>query len=98
MPGWIVFLVYAAAFFLATWLDYYFPRVHWYWRVVAIALALAIGLTPPSPRLNGPEFDLIVGAVFTLLFVWGISEVFFRLFHLPHHALQHHAWERLLKT
>lgn len=91
MPGWIVLLVYAAAFSLATWADYYFPRVHWYWRVFAVALALAIGLTPPSPRLTGPEFDLAVGAVFTLLFVWGISEAIFRLFHLPHHSVQHHA-------
>jgi hypothetical protein len=86
MPGWIVFLVYAAAFFLAAWLDYYFTRVHWYWRVFAVALALAIGLTPPSPRLNGPESDLIIGAVFTLLFVWGICEGFFRLLHIPHHT------------
>ena len=95
MPAWLVFLVYAAAFFLAAWLDYYFPRVHWYWRVVAVALALAIGLTPPSPRLNGPEFDLAVGGVFTLLFVWGICEVFFHIFHVPHHAphqvVSHHA-------
>jgi len=89
MPGWIVFLVYAAAFFFAAWLDYYFPRVHWSWRVAAVVLALAIGLTPPPPRLTGPGFDLAVGAVFTLLFVWGISEAFFRLFHIPHHSPHH---------
>jgi hypothetical protein len=93
MPGWIVFLVYAAAFFFAVWLDYYFERVHWYWRVFALALAFAIGLTPPSPRLTGPEFDLAVGAAFTLLFTWGICEMFFRLFHIPHHA-PHHAFSR----
>lgn len=91
MPDWVVFVVYAAAFSLAVWLDYYFARVHWYWRAFAVGLALAIGLTPPSPSLNSPEFDLVVGAAFTLLFTWGVSEVFFRLFHLPHHAVAHHA-------
>lgn len=91
MPGWSVFLVYAAAFSLAVWIDYESPRPGWYWRVVAVAVALAIGLTPPPAQLAGPEFDLLVGAVFTLLFVWGISEAFFRLFHLPHHAARRHA-------
>ncbi len=91
MPGWLVFLVYAAAFSLAVWVDYEFPRVGWYWRVVAVAVALAIGLTPPPPSLAGPEFDLLVGAAFTFLFVWGICEMFFRLFHLPHHAVRRHA-------
>jgi len=85
----IVFLVYAAALLFAVWLDYCFPRVHWYWRVVAVGLAFTIGLTPPSPRFTGPEFDLAIGAAFTLLFVWGICEMFFRLFHIPHHSQQH---------
>ena len=85
MPGWLVLLVYAAAFLLAVYLDYRFERVGWYWRVVAVALAFAIGLTPPPARYVGPGFDLTVGAVFTLLFVWGIAEAFFRLFHLPHY-------------
>jgi hypothetical protein len=95
MPGWIVFLVYAAAFCSAAWLGYYFRRVHWSWRVAALALAFSIGLTPPSPRLTGPEFDLGCGTVFTLLFVWGISGVFIRLFHnrqhTPHQVATHHA-------
>jgi hypothetical protein len=43
--------------------------------------------------LTGPEFDLTVGAVFTLLFTWGICEAFFRLFHIPHHA-PHQAFTR----
>ncbi len=85
MSGWIVFLVYAAAFSLAVWLDYYFPRVHWGWRVAALLLAISLGFTPPSPSWTGPEFDLAVGAVFTLLFMWGLSEAFFRVFHIPHH-------------
>ena len=91
MPGWLVFLVYAAAFAVAVWIDYEFPRAGWYWRVVALALALAIGLTPPPPQLAGPVFDLGVGAAFTILFAWGISEAFFRLFHLPHHVARRHA-------
>jgi hypothetical protein len=91
MPSWLVFLVYAAAFFLAVWVDYEFSRVGWYWRVVAVLVAVAIGLTPPPPQFSGSGFDLVVGAVFTFLFVWGISEAFFRLFHLPHHVARRQA-------
>jgi hypothetical protein len=91
MPTWLVFLVYGLAFSLAVYMDYRFPRIGWHWRAVAICFALAIGFTPPSAALNGPEFDLLVGSVFTFLFVWGISEAFFRLFRLPHHTTRRHA-------
>ncbi len=91
MPGWLVFLVYGVAFFLAVWMDYEFPRVGWYWRVVAMMVALAIGLTPPPPQFAGSGFDLSVGAIFTFLFAWGVSEALFRLFHLPHHSARRHA-------
>jgi hypothetical protein len=91
MPGWLVFLAYGAAFCLAVYADYLYPRIGWQWRVLAICLALAIGFTPPSAQLNGPAFDLLVGSVFTFFFVWGISEAFFRLFRLPHHTARRHA-------
>lgn len=91
MPGVVVFLVYAAAFALAVWLDYELPKIGWYWHVVAVLVALAIGLTPMPMQLAGPEFELLVGALFAFLFIWGISEAFFRLFHLPHHVARHHA-------
>jgi hypothetical protein len=91
MSAWMVLLAYAAAFGLAVLLDYLFPRVAWHWRVLAVLVALALGMTPPGAQLEGPEFDLVVGSAITLLLVWGISEVFFRLFHLPHaeHATMH---------
>jgi hypothetical protein len=93
MSAWWVLLVYGAAFALAVALDYLFPRVSWPWRVVAVLLALALGLTPPGPQLEGPAFDLAVGGCITFLLAWGISELFFRLFHLPHaqRAMHRHA-------
>jgi hypothetical protein len=77
--------VYAAAVALAIFLDWRFGKIRWYWHVLAVALALGIGFMRPIEGLAGPRFDLAAGALFTFLFVWGVSEVFFKVFRLPHH-------------
>jgi len=77
----IVFSAYAAAFVLALLLLYWF-HARWYWHVLSVALALAIGLMPPPAGLAGrPGFDLAVGCVFVFLMVWGIGEIFLHRYH-----------------
>jgi hypothetical protein len=78
-------VIYCVALVLAIFLDWRFGRIRWYWHVGAVALAIAVGFMRPLEGLAGPKFDLAIGATFTFLFVWGVSEVFFKAFRLPHH-------------
>ncbi len=85
MNAIIVFSVYAIAFLIAAVLLYLYHTA-WYWHVLAVAAALAIGLTPPPEGFQPP--DLVVGFVFFLLFVWGAGELLVHPFHRhrPHHV------------
>jgi hypothetical protein len=83
----VVMLVYGAALMIALALLYFF-HARWYWHVLSLAAALAIGLTPLPPEWNIP--DLVVGFVFLLLFGWGFAAPFFRTHH-AHRQLKHRA-------
>lgn len=89
LTGLVASAVYAAVFLLAVFMLYWFRPVRWYWHVAAVAAAFAIGFMPPMAQWSGPVFDLLIGAAFTLLFVWGVGELFFRLLHLQHHEPHH---------
>jgi hypothetical protein len=80
-----VVVVYSVALALAIFLDWRFGKIRWYWHVAAIALALTLGFMRPLEGLAGPKWDIAVGALFTFLFVWGISEFFFKVLRIPHH-------------
>ena len=85
----MVFLIYGGAAVLALVLLYCF-HANWYWHVLSVALALAIGLMPPDmipvPVAWGQTRDILLGAVFTFLVVWGIGAPLFRRYHQPEHA------------
>lgn len=83
----LVGVVYSAALLFALALLYFFP-VKWYWHVLSVIGALAIGLMPPIEAWRPP--DLLVGFVFVLLFVWGIGGPLMKWFHLHPH-IEHHA-------
>ena len=85
LSGVLATLIYAVVFLAAVFLLYWFRPVRWYWHIAAITAAFGIGLAPPLAQWNGPIFDLLMGATFTLLFVWGIGELFFKMLHLHHH-------------
>ena len=84
----MVFLIYGGATVLALALLYSF-HANWYWHVVSVGLALVIGLMPPDmlpvPAAWGSTRDILVGAVFTFLVVWGFGASLFR----RHHQAQH---------
>jgi hypothetical protein len=71
-------LAFGSAILLALALLYAF-HARWYWHVLSILAALAIGLTPPPERWRPP--DLLVGSVFLFLFVWGLGAPLFRAHH-----------------
>ena len=86
---WAV-LVYSSSLTLALLLLYFFP-VRWYWHVLGLAAAFAIGLIPIPPQYSSPQVDLCIGFVFVLLFVWGAGKPFFATRHYPHGRRPHHA-------
>jgi hypothetical protein len=71
-PIWVL-LVYGSSVAIAVALIYYFHPQAWYWHGLSIAAALTLGLVPLQGFWNGPGFDLSVGFVFTLLFLWGLG-------------------------
>jgi hypothetical protein len=76
----MVFLLYAAAVLGALLLLYFF-HARWYWHVLSVVLALAIGLAPPAwiplPAAWGMSRDVVLGCVFLFLVVWGLCAPFF---------------------
>jgi hypothetical protein len=79
-------LVYGAAVAFPIYLLYRYGSRRWYWHVLALALAVAVGLAPPLPGWQGPNIDLVLGFVFLILAVWGIGGLIALL--SPHH--RHH--------
>ena len=82
----MVFLIYGSAAVLALTLLYCF-HTNWYWHVLSLVLALAIGLMPPDmipvPAAWGTTRDIATGSIFTFLVVWGIGAPLFRAHHRP---------------
>ena len=69
----LAFLVYFGSLALASALLYRFHAQAWYWHMLSLVTALGIGLMPLPWSGGDPAADLMVGFVFSLLFVWGIS-------------------------
>jgi hypothetical protein len=84
----IVALCYGSALLLALVLLWHFGAKHWYWHVLSVAAALAIGFVPVPSLLNTPQGTLCVGWVFTLLLIWGIAAPAFEW--RDHHLGIHH--------
>jgi hypothetical protein len=83
-----VTLAYGLAIFLALALLSYF-EAKWFWHALSLAAALAVGLAPLPPEWRIP--DMLLGAVFLFLFVWGVGMPVFRHHHHSHHRKLHHA-------
>jgi hypothetical protein len=81
MSGLAVTGIYALAAILALCLLYFFEPIRWYWHVISVAAAFAIGLTPMPAQWHTPLNDALTGCAFLLLFVWGVCAPLFRRFH-----------------
>jgi hypothetical protein len=81
-----VLAVYLAAVALAVALLYLLRHLSWHWHVLSLVAALAVGLMPPAPGYQGPGYDLTIGFLFIVLFLWGLG---MPLFHHPRHRHHH---------
>jgi len=91
MPTAIILAVYGSAAFLALLLLYLFRARAWYWHVLSVLVALAIGLTPIPAALRSPSTDLAVGSVVLFLVLWGICAPAFGHHRKPRHGEPKHA-------
>lgn len=89
MPIAVVFSVYGTSFLIAALLLYFFQERSWYWHLLAVLVSFTIGVVRLPEQWQGPSTDLAVGAVFFLLFVWGIAGPIVHAFRV--HRLHHHA-------
>jgi hypothetical protein len=85
MNSLVVVLVYGAAFAGALGLLYFFGHRKWYWHALSVAAALVAGLVPPPAGWQGAAYDLALGFVFVVLFVWGLGAPLFDRPHPFHH-------------
>lgn len=71
MFGMLAVLDYLIALTIPVYLLRHFGSAHWFWHLVSIGAALALGLTPMP--VQGPAVDLTFGFVFIFLMTWGIG-------------------------
>ena len=45
----------------------------WYWHILSLAAALAVGLTPVPVKWNTPQASVVIGVIFVFLFLWGAA-------------------------
>ena len=88
MSPLLVALCYGSATLLSLYLLWHFGAKRWYWHVLSIVVALAIGLTPMPTILIHQSMTLVVGWIFALLFIWGVAAPLFAYrqhftFHSP---------------
>jgi hypothetical protein len=95
MSSGLVAVFYLFALVLPLYLLYYFHAQGWYWHLLAVAAALALGFVPTPPEWKTMVFDMAFGCTFVFLMVWGIGGLV--LFpaggESPHsnHQRRHHA-------
>lgn len=74
-------LVYLAAFAIPLFLLYRYHSMAWYWHVLALLAAVGMGFVQPPASL-----DLVYGAVFVFLVVWGLGGLVAFRWHREKHA------------
>jgi len=79
-------LVYVFAIGAPVLLLRHFHPQAWYWHVLAIAAAVAIGLMPNPLGWDNPAVDLVFGLVIVMLLVWGVGGLMFWQPHRHKHA------------
>jgi len=79
----LVSLVYGLSLLSAMALLYFF-YARWYWHGLSLAVALALGFIP-IPGIP----DLLIGALFLFLFVWGLGLPLFHKHHVARSTTRH---------
>jgi putative effector of murein hydrolase len=68
-----IFLEAVVALALPIYLLYQFRSQAWYWHVLAVIVALVIGLMPGTALLESLGGSMLYGFVFVFLMIWGIG-------------------------
>ena len=90
MSSILIFGCYGSAAAVSLFALWHFGVKHWYWHLLSITAALVMGLVPLPEPWTQPEYTLVVGWVFTALFLWGIAApVVAVLHHAPDMHLKH---------
>ncbi len=90
MSAFLIASVYIVGLAIPAALLYLYRDLSWYWHVLAISLALGLGLMPSPAGWDTPGMSLVFGFVFTALMIWGLGGlVLYRPSH--HHHRQKHA-------
>jgi thiol:disulfide interchange protein len=69
----VIFLEAVVTLALPIYLLYRFRSQAWYWHVLAVILALVIGLMPGTALLQTLGGSMLYGFVFVVLMLWGIG-------------------------
>lgn len=84
MSSAVVVAAYGCAAILPFVVLHFFGARAWYWHVLSICLAFALGFAPIPEQWHDPALDVAIGAVFTFLLVWGVAAPLFIPKHRPH--------------
>jgi putative effector of murein hydrolase len=68
-----IFLEAVVALALPIFLLYQFRSQAWYWHVLAVIVALVIGLMPGTALLETFGGQMLYGFAFVVLMLWGIG-------------------------
>jgi|WetSurMetagenome_2_1015567.scaffolds.fasta_scaffold761435_1 hypothetical protein len=71
-------LIYLAAVILAVGLVAFLKPIAWHYHVLAVLVALGLGMAKIPEQWSGPSTDLAVGFCFTFLLLWGLAGLIFR--------------------
>ena len=69
----VIYLEAVVALVLPIYLLYRFRSQAWYWHVLAVIVALVIGLMPGTALLQTLGGSMLYGFVFVVLMLWGIG-------------------------
>ena len=69
----VIYLEAVVALALPIYLLYRFRSQAWYWHVLAVIVALVIGLMPGTALLQTLGGSMLYGFVFVVLMLWGIG-------------------------
>ena len=69
----VIFLEAVVTLVLPIFLLYRFRSQAWYWHVLAVIVALVIGLMPGTALLETLGGSMVYGFVFVVLMLWGIG-------------------------
>jgi hypothetical protein len=66
-------IAYCFSAALAGLLLFFSGPKRWYWHLLSLAAALAVGLTPVPVKWNTPQASVVIGVIFVFLFLWGVA-------------------------